>query len=314
MSSPQNLLGGRYQFIQALNAHPSGRTFLAADVHYPGHPKCVVRELRLPTRNPMTRQFILRLLKQKVAMLEEIGQHPQVPDTSAAFDVDQSFFIVQEFIPGQSLLDLLAASEPWTVQEAIAFLQAILPVLHFAQDHGVIHSNLKPSKLIRHHTDNQWVVLDFGSIKNISQHIAGKQKGQNGTNGNERQSSSVYVAPEQYQHQTLFCSDHYALGMIVIQAMTGRDPKELPQVQAPNRHEQLTAMLRSVPKMSPAFANLLLRMVHAHPQRRYQKAAEILNDLEDLLDVPEVSAMPPEKAVADSPTPRPVESLSLIHI
>jgi tetratricopeptide (TPR) repeat protein len=304
MSSAQNLLGGRYQFIQALNTHPSGRTFLAADVHYPGHPKCVVRELRLPTRNPMTRQFILRLLKQKVAVLEEIGQHPQVPDTSAAFDVDQSFFIVQEFIPGQSLLDLLAASGPWTVNEAIAFLQEVLPVLHFAQDHGVIHGNLKPSKLIRHHVDNKWVVLDFGSIKNISQHIAGKQKGQNGHNENGRQrGQSVYVAPEQYQQQTLFCSDHYALGMIVIQAMTGRHPEELPQVQAANRHEQLTAMLRGVPKIPPAFANLLMRMVHAHPQRRYQKAAEILNDLEDLLEASQTLALPTENAVTAPSTP-----------
>jgi len=305
MSSAQNLLGGRYQFIQALNTHPSGRTFLAADVHYPGHPKCVVRELRLPTRNPMTRQFILRLLKQKVAVLEEIGQHPQVPDTSAAFDIDQSFFIVQEFIPGQSLLDLLTNAAPWTVHEAISFLQEILPVLHFAQDHGMIHSNLKPSKLIRHHTEMKWVVLDFGSIKNISQHIGGKQTGHN--NGRQL-GSSVYIAPEQFQHQTLFCSDHYALGMIAIQAMTGRNPEELPQIQAPNRHEQLTAMLRGVPKMSPAFANLLMRMVHAHPQRRYQKAAEVLNDLEDLLTASDALTMTPENVAPDSLTLHAVDA------
>ena len=308
MSSDQNLLGGRYQFIQALNTHPAGRTFLAADVHYPGHPKCVVREFRLPTRNPMTRQFILRLLKQKVAVLEEIGQHPQVPETSAAFDIEQSFFIVQEFIPGQSLLDLLTGAGPWTVHEAIAFLQEILPVLHFAQDHGVIHSNLKPSKLIRHQSESQWVVLDFGSIRNISQHISGKDKD---TNGKGRlRDVSVYVAPEQLQNQPLFCSDHYALGMIVIQALTGRDPRELPQVEASNRNEQLSAVLRNVPEMPPQFASLLMRMVHTHPQRRYQKAADILNDLEDL----QAAALPPapaaENSGSDSLATRPVEVIA----
>ncbi|MEM6437271.1 MAG: serine/threonine protein kinase, partial [Cyanobacteria bacterium P01_D01_bin.115] len=84
MSSTQNLLGGRYQPIHPLNTHVAGQTLLANDIQDLDHTQCVVRQLRFPTRNPMTRQFILGLLKKKVQVLKEIGQHPQIPATTAA--------------------------------------------------------------------------------------------------------------------------------------------------------------------------------------------------------------------------------------
>lgn len=304
MSATQKLLGGRYKFIQTLNTHPSGHTFLAADVHQPGHPKCVVRELYLPTRNPRARRFILRLLKQKVAVLKEIGQHQQIPHTLAAFDIEQSFYLVQEFVQGRSLLEDLALSPPWTATEAVEFLQAVLPVLAFAQDHGVVHGNLKPSKLIRHQPENQLMVLDFGSMKHISQHMArDRQRAVDA-------SLAPYRAPEQLQNQTRFCSDYYALGMIVIQALTGRSSGDLPTAQTPGRHDVIASLLQQTPDLPPALSNVLRRMVHSLPERRYQKATEILRDLNaltaspDLTDLSIASGPPPDETPLDESWPR----------
>ncbi|MGF1458664.1 MAG: tetratricopeptide repeat protein [Leptolyngbyaceae cyanobacterium] len=296
MSSTQNLLGGRYQFIQALNSHPSGQTFLAADIHYPGHPKCVVREVHLPTRNPMTRQFILTLLKKKVAVLEEIGRHSQIPNTFAAFDVEQSFYIVQEYIPGRSLREELIAGNPWPARMTVRFLQEVLPVLNFAQSHGVVHGNLKPSKLIRHQNDKQLVLLDFGSIKNLSQNFAGKGK----LNGRQALASAaeirqIYLAPEQARNQTSFCSDHYAVGMMLIQAVTGLPSRKLPAAEEPGRQERLAEQLQAAPDCPSGLMGVLLKMVHTDPGQRYQKAADVLNDVERLQSNPTV-------AVVDEPT------------
>lgn len=280
MSATQKLLGGRYQFIQALSTHQTGRTFLAADIHYPGHPKCVVRQLRLPTRNPMTRKFILGLLKKKVEVLEGIGQHEQVPSTFAAFDLNQSFYIVQEFIPGRSLQAELVVGQPWSQAAVLNFLREVLPVLAFAQDHGVVHGNLKPSKLIRHQLNNRLVVIDFGAIKAISRNIANKDSTQ------VSELSSVgdrsYLAPEQLRNQSLFCSDHYALGMLAIQALTGLSPEELPTGQDTHQHQKTMALLEGIPNLENNLSNLLARMVHPNPKLRYQKATEILSDLDRL--------------------------------
>lgn len=281
MPATPKLLGGRYQFIQALNTHSAGQTFLAADVHYPGHPKCVVRQLRLPTRNPMTRKFILSLLKKKVEVLEVIGQHEQVPSTFAAFDLEQSFYIVQEFIPGRSLTEELVTNRPWSQNEVLAFLKEVLPVLAFAQDHGVVHGNLKPSKMIRHQTTNRLTLLDFGAIKTISQNIGSKEKPpafEQHSNGRQQ----LYLAPEQFRRRSLFCSDHYALGMLAIQALTGLPANKLPMGQDFNLHQEIVTLLESIPNLGTNTARLLARMVHPNPQQRYQKAVDILADLERL--------------------------------
>ena len=280
MSATQKLLGGRYQYIQALSTHQAGQTFLAADVHYPGHPKCVVRQLRLPTRNPMTRKFILSLLKKKVEVLEGIGQHEQVPSTFAAFDFDQSFYIVQEFIPGRSLQEELVVGQPWSQRDVLYLLKEVLPVLAFAQEHGVVHGNLKPSKMIRRQIDSRLVLLDFGSIKAISQNIASKEVHPEAEKISPL--SKLYLAPEQYQRQALFCSDHYALGVLAIQALTGLPPEKLPTGRDANLHGEIVALLEGIPDLGINTASLLARMVHPNPDRRYQKATEILADLERL--------------------------------
>ncbi|HEY9887055.1 MAG TPA: tetratricopeptide repeat protein [Candidatus Obscuribacterales bacterium] len=306
MSSTQKLLGGRYQVIQSLSTHPTGQTFLAADTHYPGHPKCVVRQLRLPTRNPMTRKFILNLLKKKVEVFEVIGQHDQIPNTFAAFDVDQSFYIVQEFIPGRSLLKELVTGQPWSQAAVLTFLKEVLPAIAFAQAHGVVHGNLRPSKILRHQTANRWVILDFGSIKTVSQTISSKAMPRPPENGAKVQRQYL-LAPEQLQGPSLFCSDHYALGMIAIQALTGLPAHALPTAQQPALHQEIVALLEKIPNLPPNLAGVLARMVHPNPKRRYQKAADILSDLNRLEEVGLFATAPDSTPLPETaPPPEPV--------
>ena len=278
MSSTQNLLGGRYQPIHPLNTHVAGQTLLATDIQDLDHRQCVVRQLRFPTRNPMTRQFILSLLKKKVQVLKEIGQHPQIPATTAAFSDHQSFYIVQEFIPGRSLREELASAQPWSAADARAFLRAVLPVLAHAQKRGVVHGNLKPSKLIRHQTADWLVILDFGGIKSVSQHIA--HKGKSFVPMHQSIPAQAYLAPEQWRRQTRFCSDHYALGMMVIQALTGLPPEALPTAQEPTLQADIVSLLTAIPDLDAPTSLLLTRMVHPDPEQRYQTATDVLADLD----------------------------------
>ncbi len=287
MSAANKLLGDRYQFIQVLGSTQAGQTLLVADVHYPGHPKCVLRQVRLPTRNPMTLKFILRLLEKKVEVLQTIGQHRQIPSTFSSFEANQSFYLAQEFIPGRSLKEELVPGQPFPEHAVLSLLRESLTVLAFAQEHGVIHGSLKPSKIIRHQTDQRLVILDFGLIKDISQNMTSKEV----TAGSAKALAThrVYVAAEQRSGRPRFCTDHYALGMIAIQALTGLPVEELPDASHPNAQQSIISLLQSVPNLGLNTASLLARMVHPNPDRRYQKAVEILADLERLKD-PQVPA------------------------
>lgn len=278
MSSTQNLLGGRYQYIQGLNSHPAGRTFLAADIHYPGHPKCVIRQLRLPTRNPMTREFILSLLRKKVAVLEEIGKHPQIPSTFAAFDAGQNFFIVQEYIPGRSLRDEIAPGNPWSSARVLALLRDVLPVIDFAHHHGMVHGNLKPSKIIRHRTDNHWALLDFGAIRSISQNISNKES--LGSADDIAPATRIYLSPEQFSQKSAQPrSDYFALGMIAVQLLTGLAPEDLPTAQQPDHPEIIAALLEKVPGLEQSMATLIKRMVHTQADQRHHTVDEMLGEM-----------------------------------
>lgn len=307
MSAANRLLGGRYQFIQVLGVNEAGQTLLVADVHYPGHPKCVLRQLRLPTRNPITLKFILKLLQKKVEVLEVIGQHKQIPSTFSSFESDHNFCLVQEFIPGQALQSELLPGRPMPESAVTAFLKEGLTALAFAQEHGVIHGSLKPSKMIRHQTDNRLVLLDFGLIKNISQGVTNKDSHQ--LLAQTSHDSRIYRAPEQCRGESRFCSDHYALGITAIQALTGLPAEELPDAEHPDLHQEIIALLQGLPDVGINTASLLARMVHPNPDLRYQKSAEILADLERLRSaqpITSISSVAPPK----QPIPMPDRSTS----
>lgn len=320
MSAGNKLLGGRYQFIQVLGASEAGQTLLVADVHYPGHPKCVLRQMRLPTRNPMTLKFILSLLKKKAEVLEVIGQHQQIPSTFASFDSDQNFYLVQEFIPGRSLQDTLMPGKPLPEPAVLALLKEALVPIAFAQEHGVVHGSLKPAKMIRHQTDNRLVLIDFGHIKNISQEVSSKEVSQ--VSPKRLSQGRPYLAPEQRQGKPArFCSDHYALGMIAIQALTGLPAEELPNPDHPNSHQDIVSLLQDLPDLGLHTASVLTRMVHPNPDRRYQKAVEILADLKRLSGVqPPVSTATDDSAFlkAEFPleyaSPKPRQKIPWISI
>ncbi|MEO1209041.1 MAG: protein kinase family protein [Cyanobacteria bacterium J06638_20] len=287
MSTANKLLGERYQFIEVLGSSQMGQTLLVADVHYPGHPKCVLRQIRLPTRNPMTLKFLLRLLEKKVEVLHNIGQHKQIPSTFSSFQANRSFYLAQEFVPGRSLKEELLPGQPMAEPIVLAFLQEALTVLAYAQEHGVIHGSLKPSKLIRHETDDYLVILDFGRIRDLSQDMASRE-----TTAGYPQSGAatrVYIAMEQRTGRPRFCTDHYALGMIAIQALTGLPVEELPEASHPNTQKAIVSLLQNIPGLGLNTASLLARMVHTNPDRRYQKAVEILADLERLQQDPQAS-------------------------
>ena len=300
MSAANQLLGDRYQFIQILSANDTGKTLLVADVHYPEHPKCVIRQLQLSTRNPITLKFVVKLLQKKVKVLEIIGRHRQIPSTFSSFEIDHNFYIVQEFIPGRSLESELIPTQPIPETAVLSLLTEALTALEFAQGHGVVHGRLKPTKMIRHRTDNRLVLLDFGSIKHISQEVSKDSPQQLDRSPADR----IYMAPEQAQGQARFCTDHYALGMIAIQALTGLPPEEFPDKGHPNGHQEITALLQNTPGVSINTASLLARMVYPNPDRRYQKAVEILADLEQLTQ-PRTST---SSVIVDSAPPLPLTS------
>ncbi|MGJ3250369.1 MAG: tetratricopeptide repeat protein [Elainellaceae cyanobacterium] len=277
------ILGGRYQVIRGLGATNQSGTYLVEDTGLSGHPKCVVRRLPLPAKSPRALKFVLVLLKKKAEALKYAGEHEQVPKILDYFEEKRNFYLVEEFIVGQSLSKDLKAGKIWPESAVIEFLRDALNILVTIHSWGVIHRNIKPSNLIRRSTDRRLVLTGFGIFEEISNQIIRSRitdSPYHHLNG-----AAVYAPEEQFQGKVHFNTDLYALGMIGIQALTGLSTSELIDLrQANGKSTGSIFSWHQYANVQSPLVSILNKLVHPDSQQRYQNATEVLDDLQFLTE------------------------------
>ncbi|OCQ99103.1 serine/threonine protein kinase [Nostoc sp. MBR 210] len=269
------LLGGRYQISRVLGAGGFGRTYLAKDTQRPGSPTCVVKQLMPARRDPKFLEVARRLFNTEAEILEALGKHPQIPALLAYFEDQQEFYLVEEYIAGHTLHEELAPVHGAKTEIfVIEMLKGVLEVLAFVHEHRVIHRDIKPHNIIRSNQDNRLVLIDFGAVKLMQPPTSEQTELPTvaiGTRG--------YAPPEQFAGHPRLSSDIYALGMMAIQAITGILPQELqPDPDTGNIMWQPTAQI------SAELRIILDKMVRYHFSDRYQSAAAVLQDLNQITD------------------------------
>lgn len=279
-------LGGRYKIVEQLGTGGFGQTFRAQDLHLPGHPLCVVKQLKPQVDTIQGLQVARRLFDTEARVLYQLGSHPQIPHLLAHFEDSKEFYLAQELIEGHSLEDEFELA-PWDVPKVVAFLKNVLETLAFVHEHRVIHRDLKPSNLIRRHSDNRIVVIDFGAVKRAGTQLAASTSISHtisiGTQG--------YMPSEQLAGQPQFSSDIYAVGVMGIQALTGRPPKRL----APHPQTGELDWHSYVPHIPLELITFLDTMVRYDFRARYPSASAALNALQSL----------PQAFGQNQPAPRP---------
>jgi tetratricopeptide (TPR) repeat protein len=264
----QIILGGRYQVLKVLGSGGFGRTFLAQDQQRPGHPTCVVKQLRPKFSDPKFLENARRLFNVEAETLEQLGRHDQIPRLLAYFEQDKEFFLVQEFIQGRSLSQDLG-EDIFSEEQVIGLLHDLLQVLKFIHEHNVIHRDIKPENIIRRAEDGKYVLIDFG---------AGKQL-QTGESTQPSHTMAVgtlgYIPAEQYAGAPQFNSDIYALGMVAVQCLTGLAPTQL---STDPRSGEI--QWRDHCRVSEKLADILTGMIRVQFQQRFQSAQEALQQLE----------------------------------
>ena len=270
------LLCQRYQVIQVLSAGAFAQTYIALDISKPGHPKCVVKHLKLISKEPNSVQTVRRRLAWEAAALKALGNHQQIPQMLACFEENQEFYLVQEFIEGHSLTEELPISQHlgkrWTQNQVIQMLQEVLGILEFVHSKKIIHCDIKPNNLIRRASDNQLFLIDFGAVQQIRSYTAPRPIGRP-----VKMRLCGYIPPEQLTGQAHPSSDLYALGMIAIEALTGLEapqfPVDLDTGEAIWQHQQ---------PVSEELVFVLNQMVRYNFKDRYQSATEALQALQQL--------------------------------
>ena len=276
------LLGGRYQVVEVLASGGFGQTYIAQDMHRPGNPECVVKHLQPASVNSKFLDNARRLFRTEAEILEQLGNHDQIPRLLAYFEENQEFYLVQEFVQGHTLTKELPSGERWEESKVYQLLQEVLEILVFVHGHAAIHRDIKPDNLIRRAADGKLVLVDFGSVKQAWTQ-AFTQVGQPDT----RPPTTIaigtpgYMPTEQGRGRPQPNSDIYALGAIAIQALTGMNPSQLME-QSDNGEIEW----RQHAQVSEGLGAVVTKMVRYNSKNRYQTAVAALVALRQLVNFP----------------------------
>jgi WD40 repeat protein len=313
------LLRERYRPIRPIGKGGFGRTFLALDEDKPSKPPCVIKQF-LPqnTNNP---HKAIELFNQEAVRLDQLGQHPQIPDLFAHFQQENYQYLVQEYIDGPNLAEELKEKSFFAQGEIKQLLLDLLPVLEFIHLHQVIHRDIKPDNIIRRkgvksvnsltgafnianvninpNNNGQLVLVDFGAAKVLD-------------DGSLLQPGTIigspeYVAPEQTRGRATFASDIYSLGVTCLHLLTNISPFQLYDIgqDAWVWRDYLKQPINSL------LSRILDKMVHTNLLQRYQSPSEVLKELNPQaisLNTPNSPVYPFHTTETNTTRPTPIPS------
>ncbi|MEH1842094.1 MAG: protein kinase [Nostoc sp.] len=281
------LLNNRYQVIQVIGAGGFGETFLAEDVHMPSRRRCVIKQLKPITNNdPQTYQLIQQRFEREAATLEFLGESShQIPKLYAYFSENGQFYLVQEWIHGQTLTKIVEAKGFESETAVRQILLSLLWVLDYVHSKGIIHRDIKPDNIILRSVDGKPVLIDFGAVKETIRSMVNSP-------GYPTRSLVIgtpgYMPSEQAVGRPVYATDIYSLGLTAIYLLTGKHPQELPtdlktgeilwQDRAPHVSSQLAAVLNQA--------------IKPHAGDRYSTASKMLYALQSDANTSTVSFSP----------------------
>ncbi|MEL6940028.1 MAG: tetratricopeptide repeat protein, partial [Cyanobacteria bacterium J06598_1] len=217
---------------------------------------------------PEVFEIVQQRFAREAAVLEAVGKgNSQVPDLYAYFEEGGQFYLVQEWMEGEPLVNLV--NEDWPEERVRELMTHALKALAHVHQQNIIHRDIKPDNIIVRSSDNLPCLIDFGAVKELMSTVVRQSGG--------AQSSLVigtpgFMPPEQAAGRPTFSSDLYSLGMTMIFLLTKRSPAELPT----NSHTGEVLWQQFAPEVKDRLATVLSRAVHPYTQNRYPTATDML--------------------------------------
>ncbi|MCT7965792.1 serine/threonine protein kinase [Laspinema sp. D1] len=298
-------LNNRYQVIRDIGEGGFGQTFLVEDTQMPTQRRCVAKQLKPVTTNPQIFQLLQDRFAREAAILEELGEgNTQIPRLYAYFEEDGQFYLVQEWIEGETLTHRVQNSGKLSESSVREILVSLLRVLEFVHGQKIVHRDIKPDNIILKNSDGIPVLIDFGAVKEAMGTVMN-------SSGNGTRSIVIgtpgFMPSEQAAGRPVYSSDLYSLGLTAIFLLTEKWPQEL---QSDSRTGEIV-WRQYAPRISPSLATVLDKAIMSHPRDRFHSAREMLDALEGrnssfpavgIASVPPVANGVPVTAVSP-PTP-----------
>ena len=265
----------RYLIERTLGRGGMATVFLAHD-----------RELQRPVAlkvlaDHLTGDAAVRKRFLREARLAARLSHPNVVQVFDAGDADGRSYIVMEYVPGETVADVLARCGNVTAVEAVDLVGQAAEGLQHAHEQGLVHRDVKPQNLL---------VRADGCVKVADLGIARAAEATRLTERGTILGTAAYLAPEQAAgEEVTAAADIYSLGAVLYQLLTGRTPYEfssLAELAARQASAEIVAPRDLEADIPQPLEAVVMRCLARDPRFRVRSAAELAAELRAAVDQP----------------------------
>ena len=261
------VLQGRYQLQEKLGQNAGRQTWLAIDLQTSPSELVIVKLLAF---SPQMQWEDFKLFEREAQVLKELN-YPWIPRYRDYFSLDKQtgsglcwFALVQEYIPGKSLQEMLNQGKRFTEAQVRSLAIQVLEILTYLHElePPVLHRDIKPSNLIWTAEERVFLVA-FGAVQQQAA-AEGVTFTVVGTVG--------YAPLEQFWGKAVPASDLYSLGATLIHLLTGVAPADLPQ-------KNLRIQFSDRVSINPHLLGWIEALTAPDLNQRYNAARDAIADL-----------------------------------
>lgn len=267
---------GHYRIVEKIGQGGMGEVYRAYDQRLERDVAVKI----LPTHT-LHVEAVRRRFRKEALSLSRLN-HPNIATVHDFDTQDGMDFLVMEYVPGQTLGDILRDG-PLEENQTLDLARQLLDGLDAAHGANVIHRDLKPGNL-RITPDGRLKILDFGLAKLVHPDTGDMTATAPLTDTVGAVGTLPYMAPEQLAGRDVDArSDLYAVGAVLYEMVTGQ--RRYPDAQGAelisailSRDPRLPSQLN--PSVSADLDAVISRALHRDPVQRYQSAKELGAELE----------------------------------
>ena len=271
MAENPQLLAGRYEFVRFVARGGMSSVYLARDVRL-DRPVAVKVLFAGLADNP---SFVERFRREALAAARL--NHPRIVRVYDSGQDSGTYFIVMEYIEGQTLSKVLKQEGALTMPTALRIGEDVAEALADAHKQNVIHRDVKPGNIM--FTPSSGLkVTDFGIARAVTGSISDLT--QTGT----VMGTATYFSPEQAKGDPAdYRTDIYSLGVVLFEMLSGKPPfyGDSPIAVAYQHVNEPPPTLHDVTDgaIPLELSNVVARLLAKRPEDRYQDAELLRQDL-----------------------------------
>jgi serine/threonine protein kinase len=252
---------GKYHIIRSLGSGGFGAVFLAKDTW-------LNKEVAIKVPHKQSLE-LFKLLKEP--RLQAALNHPNIVRMISAEKEKRIFFMVMEYVKGETLEKVLEREKILDYPKAIEYILQIASAVDHAHKNKIVHRDLRPSNIIISEEDIL-KITDFGTSAWLN----------NVPYASTRIGSPPYMAPEQFLGKATFRSDIYSIGCIFYELLLGRPPILDPdpfKILELAKEGKITPPRLKNNRIPKDIDEIIMKCLSTNLDDRYQKAAEIIRDI-----------------------------------